>query len=113
MGRQRSLVSVRLAAVDTAPFIYLFEGQGARYERAVGLFGQIASADVVTSIITPIEILTYCVREQEAALEARYVEFFHETPHLEVHPVDWEIGRQASSVQCWIDKGSMEPGMGN
>jgi len=95
MGQEPSLASVRCAAVDTSPFIYLFEGSGERSKRAVEMFGLLGSVRTITSIVTPIEILTHCVREGQSELEAAYLDFFQNTPKLSVFQIDWAIAQKA------------------
>lgn len=100
MGQEARLASIRCATVDSSPFIYLFEGSGQRYERAIEMFRLLSGSRTITSIITPIEILTYCVREKEKELEATYLDFFQNTPRLTVFPVNWPIGAKAVHLRA-------------
>ncbi len=100
MGQEHSLASVRCAAVDTSPFIYLFEGSGERNKQAVELFGLLESARTITSIVTPIEILTHCVREGQSELEASYLDFFQNTPELSVFQIDWPIAQRTAHLRA-------------
>jgi len=100
MGQGPSLDSVGRAAVDTSVFIYLFEARPPRGPKAVQLFDAMASSTVVTSIITPIEVLTHCKREGQTELEKQYVRFFLATGNLVVMPVDWEIAERAAEIRA-------------
>jgi len=91
---------VACAAVDTSPFIYLFEGSDHRTGRAVELFRSLAAWRTITSVITPVEVLTHCKREEEEELAARYIEFFKSTPGLAVMPVDWDVALQAATLRA-------------
>ena len=99
MGAESLLESVRCAAVDTSPFIYLFEARPPRQDRAVELFARLESARLVTSIITIIEVFTNCQREGRQDLRLQYMSFFHETPGLEVIGVEWAVAERAAEIR--------------
>jgi predicted nucleic acid-binding protein len=77
--------------VDTSPFIYYFEEHPDYIQGMVNLFAQAAEqgVQVVTSIVTYMEVLTSPEREGDTRPAARYREFFTNTEHLSVDP--WSI----------------------
>ena len=100
MGSQDWIASVRCAAFDTSPFIYLIEGKEDRGAKAIELFGRLQSASKVTSIITPIEILTFCQAPGREDLGRLYRRYFRETDEVRVWLVDWEIAEESARLRA-------------
>ena len=100
MGSQDSVAAVGSAAFDTAPFIYLIEGNDQRGPKAVELFRSLESVPKATSIITPIEILTFCQAPGREDLDRMYREYFTQTDELSVWPVDWEIAEECARLRA-------------
>jgi predicted nucleic acid-binding protein len=64
------------------------------------MFGLLESVRTITSIVTPIEILTHCVREGQSELEAAYLDFFQNTPELSVFQIDWPIAQRTAHLRA-------------
>ena len=99
MGPQTQLETVSRAGFDTSPFIYLFAGKGDRAGKAARLFGRLAPASKVTSIVAPIEVLSFFRGISQDGLAAQYTSFFRESGEVEVAPVDWPVCELAASLR--------------
>ncbi len=76
--------------VDTAPFIYFFEEHEPYGARMAAFFDEVydKDAEVVTSLVTYIELLTHPEREGDSRLAAKYRESLVNSERVSVYPLD-------------------------
>ncbi len=88
--------------VDTAPFIYFFEEHPEYFSFMKKFFDEIYLKDtqVITSIITFIEISTVPARQGNHGLVAKYRDFFTNSENIGLFPVDLAIAEQAVSLRA-------------
>ena len=83
--------------VDSAPFIYYFE-ENERYLDAVDrLFRSVSDlqCQLVTSIVTYIELLTMPEKVGDLKLAAKYRDFLTNSEGLSIHPLDVSVADAA------------------
>ena len=87
--------------LDSMIFIYLFE-EDSRYSKKVKrLFENIEDGKIsaVTSIITPLEVLSTAKLEKDLDKLLAFSRFFQKTPNLTVIDVNWEIMEKAAYLR--------------
>jgi predicted nucleic acid-binding protein len=99
MGPEDRLATASRVGFDTSPFIYLVEGTGARAARAAEVFARVSSASKATSIITPIEVLTFFQGVYRSEMADKYRGYFREPGEVEVILVDWPVAELAASLR--------------
>jgi len=88
-------------AVDTNVFIYQFSDHR-RYSKLTNILFKLAEEKkllLVTSIITPIEVMSKPESENRADLVSEYQKVFEQMPNLKVVPVDWQVAKLASRLR--------------
>ena len=83
--------------IDTAPFIYFFEQHtdfGAVVTRLLDSIYD-SDAEMISSLITYIEITTLPAKQGEHALVARYRSFFTNSERLWLQPIDLMVAEEA------------------
>jgi predicted nucleic acid-binding protein len=83
--------------LDTAPFIYFFEKHPRYYPPLANFFDRVyaAGAQMVTSIVTYIEIATEPARRGDTRLVAKYRDFLTHSENLSVHPISLAVADAA------------------
>ena len=92
----------QIVALDTAPLIYFIEDHP-KYSDAVGLFFDSLAAgefQVVTSVITLLEVLVHPFRSNNQALAAQYREILVHTEGLRIEPFNPEIAEAAAQLRA-------------
>lgn len=88
--------------LDTAPLIYLFE----EHERFLPAVEQILDdayangVDLVSSMITYVEILTAPTREGNTTLAARYREYLTNSEGLSIYPLNISVADEAIRLRA-------------
>ena len=88
--------------LDTAPLIYLFE----EHDEFLPVVQQIldeahsTGADLVTSMVTYIEILTAPLRAGANVLAARYREYLTNSEGLSIYPLNVGVGDEAARLRA-------------
>lgn len=87
---------------DTAPFIYLIEGHG---DFCVPVRELVAActrvrAQMVTSLITYIEVLTHPERLGRTDLAARYRMFLTNSDNLSIHPFNFQVADECIRIRA-------------
>jgi predicted nucleic acid-binding protein len=79
--------------VDTAPFIYFFEENEEYIEQVDCLFNTVTQLDVqlVTSMVTYIELLTLPVRTGDTRLSAKYRDFLTNSEGVSIYPLNFSV----------------------
>ncbi len=104
---------------DTAPFIYYFEDHPVYAGRVNNLLEAVYKnkAQLVTSIITYIEIITKPYQESEAGLVSKYRNFFTNSEYVSMYPVNLSVAedtaffrvkykmRTPDAIQCAVARG--------
>lgn len=92
-----TLTSSTVLFVDTAPLIYLFENHPQFGPPIAALLDGVydAGAQMVTSVITYVEIATQPARRGDARLVAKYREFLTNSENLSVHPISMAVADAA------------------
>ncbi len=83
--------------IDTAPFIYFFEKNEKYFQPMSMLFDFIYDNDVqvVTSIITYIEITTHPMKLGNKKLALKYRDYFTNSENISLYPVNLLIAEEA------------------
>lgn len=63
------------------------------------MFRRIEPASKATSIVTPIEVLTFCQSHGRPDLGDQYRRFFLDSDEVEVVPVDWAVADWAAGLR--------------
>lgn len=89
-------------AVDTAPFIYLWEQHPRYFALSEGLFWHLKTPKVhgFTSIITLIEVCVYPQRQGRMDLVATYENALFNSEQVQMLPVDVNIARRAMVLRA-------------
>lgn len=92
-----TLQSSTIVFLDTAPFIYFFEKHPHYFPFLEKLFDQVYEADaqVITSMITFMEISTFPARLGHHQLVQKYRDFFTNAENISLFPIDLTIAEQA------------------
>lgn len=82
-------------------FIYLFENDQRYFRQIQSLFNKIETGKIsaITSIISPLEVLSAKQLSQDQEKTAAFVKFFQETPNLTVEEVSWDITLKAAELR--------------
>lgn len=83
--------------LDTAPFIYFFEQNPQFHPPVAALLDAVyaSGAQMVTSMITYIEIATHPARRGDTRLAAKYREFLTNSENLTLHPMNLAVADAA------------------
>lgn len=95
------LVQAKVCGVDSMIFIYLFE-KNLRYYSLVKTIFDLAEQgkiELVTSVITPIEILSTSGLADKPSQIKLYLEFFKQMDNLTVADISWETVELSSSLR--------------
>jgi len=88
--------------LDTAPFIYFFEENPAYFPRLLKLFDAVydTGAQVYTSIVTYIELLTQPARLGNSRLVSKYKAYLCHSENLNIFPLDVSVADRAVSLRA-------------
>jgi predicted nucleic acid-binding protein len=88
--------------LDTAPLIYLFEEHDEFLPAVQQVLDEAHSngADLVTSMVTYIEILTAPLRSGATALASRYREYLTNSEGLSIYPLNVSVGDEAARLRA-------------
>lgn len=88
-------------ALDSMIFIYLFEEDERFINKVKPLFKAIEKGNLkgVTSIVSPLEVLSAPKLEKELEKKNAFARFFQKTPNVTVHPLSWEIMEKAAGLR--------------
>ena len=88
--------------LDTAPLIYFFEKHPDYYPRIAALLDRILGQGVqmVTSMVTYIELATQPARQGNARLVAKYREFMTNSEGLSIHPITLDVADVAVNYRA-------------
>lgn len=91
-----------LVFLDTSPFIYFLERHPDWFQYVENLFDQAYEKDVqiVTSIVSLIEICTLPARLNDQDLVSRYRHYFTKSKNILLHPVDLAVSEQAIALRA-------------
>lgn len=87
--------------LDSMIFIYLFEEDERFINKVKPLFTAIEKGNLkgVTSIVSPLEVLSAQKLEKEPEKRAAFAKFFQKTPNLSVHPLSWKVMEKAAGLR--------------
>lgn len=87
--------------LDSMLFIYLFEEDSRYIKKIRRLFENIESGKLsaVTSIITPLEVLSAAKLEKDQDKLLDFGRFFQKTPNLAIIDISWDIMEKAASLR--------------
>ncbi len=87
--------------VDTAPFIYFFEQHPAYFPHVKRFFDEVydVSAQVITSIITYIEITTQPAKCGNETVRLKYRDYLTHSENISLFPVDLNIADQSVQIR--------------
>lgn len=97
MGSALKLCAGQTVFLDTAPFIYFFE-ENERYVECVSSLLDSASrlnVQIVTSVITYIELLTLPERVGDLRLAAKYRDFLTNSEQVSIYPLNLGVADAA------------------
>jgi len=88
--------------LDTSPFIYFFERHPTFFPYVERLFNQVhdREAEIISSIVTFIEIATLPVRMGNQALVEQYRAYFTSSSRVRLLPVDQAIAEQSITLRA-------------
>ncbi len=88
-----TLLEKQTVFLDTAPFIYFFEENERYLTRLEAFFDQVYRLDVqlITSMVTYIELLTYPTRTGKLTLAAKYRDFLTNSARLSIYPLNISV----------------------
>jgi predicted nucleic acid-binding protein len=88
--------------LDTAPLIYYTEQNGAYLEKVDPFFAALAKGElqVVTSVMTLLEVLVRPIRNGNLTLVQIYREFLFNTNDLAIYEVSQEIAEEAARLRA-------------
>ncbi len=91
-----------LIFIDTAPFIYFFEKHTTHYDDMKRLFDLVydRNIQVITSIITYIEIATHPMRQGHPKLTSKYRDYFTNSENISLFPIDLIIAEQTIALRA-------------
>ncbi len=87
--------------LDTAPFIYFFEQHPDYFPSIAMLFDRLYDTDaqVITSIITYIELTTHPARKGKAQLARKYRDYLTNSENISLFPLDLNIADHAVDLR--------------
>ena len=88
--------------LDTAPFIYFFEQHPNYFSSLKKLFDRLYETDaqVITSIITYIELTTHPARRGKAQLVRKYRDYLTNSENISLFPLDLNIADHAVDIRA-------------
>jgi predicted nucleic acid-binding protein len=88
--------------VDTAPLIYFFEEKEPYVDRLADFFDEVTQLDIqlVTSMVTYIEILTLPEKLGDERLAAKYREFLTNSEQLSIYPLNIAVADAAVRLRA-------------
>ncbi len=88
--------------LDTAPFIYFFEENPAYVERLARFFDAVLESDIeiVTSMVTYLEVLVLPERQGAVHLAARYRAFLTNSSQVSIHPLTFAVADEAARLRA-------------
>jgi predicted nucleic acid-binding protein len=88
--------------LDTAPFIYFFEQHPDYFPSLKMLFDQLYETDaqVITSIITYIELTTLPARKRKVRLVRKYRDYLTNSENISLFPLDLSIADHAVELRA-------------
>ncbi|MFZ0243075.1 MAG: PIN domain-containing protein [Desulfobacterales bacterium] len=88
--------------LDTAPFIYFFERHPDYFPALESLFNQVYTqkVQVITSIITYIELTTHPARSGQTKLVRKYRDYLSHSENISLFPLDMNIADQAVRLRA-------------
>lgn len=86
---EMKLTASTVVFLDTAPFIYFFERHPQYYPPIAALLDAVyeSGAQMVTSMITYVELATQPARRGDTRLVAKYRDFLTNSENLSIHPI--------------------------
>jgi predicted nucleic acid-binding protein len=95
-------LSGQLVAVDTAPFIYLIEGNPKYLSAIEPFFAALDQGRLhgITSTVTLLEVLVQPFRKNDQELARRYREILLKSRGLTIIPLSAEIAEQAAEIRA-------------
>lgn len=90
---------------DTAPFVYFFENNSRYINCLKSLFDEISELDIqiVTSVITYIEICAFPAQKGDQKLVSKYREYFTNSENLSMYPINILIAEQAIKLRSKLN----------
>jgi len=87
---------------DTAPFIYFFEQHPDYFPSLKVLFDRLYETDaqVITSIISYIELTTHPARQGQAQLVRKYRDYLTNSENISLFPLDLDIADHAVDLRA-------------
>ncbi|MFN5969603.1 MAG: type II toxin-antitoxin system VapC family toxin [Microcystis sp.] len=97
-----NLLKNQVVGLDTAPLIYFIEKNSLYYSRVQPFFSLVAQRhfQVVTSVITVVEVLVYPLRMGNLELAQQYRDILSNQAELSVLPVTETIAEQAAQLRA-------------
>ncbi len=97
-----SLKAGDLVFLDTAPFIYFFEKHSTYFYYLEKFFNEVYALEIqiVTSIITLIEITTLPARKGNHNLVKKYRDFFTNAQNISLFPVDLIVAERTVELRA-------------
>ena len=88
--------------VDTAPFIYFFEDHPQYFPFMKRFFDQVynVSAQVITSMITYIEITTQPTKYGNESILLKYRDYLTHSENISLFPIDLKIADQSVKIRA-------------
>jgi predicted nucleic acid-binding protein len=88
--------------LDTAPLVYLIENHGTLHQPVLAFIRQCIRdrVQLVTSLITYIEVLTHPERLGRSDLAARYRMFLTNSEHLSIHPINIQVADECVRIRA-------------
>ena len=92
----------KTVAVDTAPFIYFIERKAPYINSLRPLFHDVdqGNIQVVTSVVTVIEVLVHPLRNGDDALARQYYDILLSSPHVTTAQVTFGIAELAAQLRA-------------
>jgi predicted nucleic acid-binding protein len=96
------LKSGDIVFLDTAPFIYFFEKHPDHFPAVKRFFDRLYAADaqVITSVITYIELTTHPARKGKAKLVRKYRDFLSNSENISIFPLDMDIADHVVALRA-------------
>lgn len=97
----RKAIDAKIIGVDTMLFIYLFEKNKKYFFIAKEFFDLVEKGKIiaVTSIMSPIEILSISILEDYPEKQKLYLSFFKKVKNIEVREIKWELVEKVSNLR--------------
>lgn len=88
--------------VDTAPLIYLLEGEGHRCDKVAGFLDESSRSSVtwVSSLVTYMELLVLPTRMGLTELAGKYRDFLTNSDQISLHPLDLAVADSALELRA-------------